>query len=105
MVVLLIKLGIHMEELSAPGMNACEAAQLRARKAEEKRYWSVGIAVTLLLVGLFAAALYFAAPSARANTTLCLQQFANDEHVSLEAFFQNPAQQDAFVQAMTVCSR
>lgn len=67
--------------------------------------WAVGIAVTLLLAALFATALHLAAPSARANTTLCLQQFANDEHVSLEAFFQNPAQQDTFVEAMTVCSR
>lgn len=86
-------------------MNACEAAQLRVLKAEGKRHWAVGIAVTLLLAALFAAALHFAEPSARANTTLCLQQFANDQHVSLEAFFQNPAQQDVFVEAMTVCSR
>jgi hypothetical protein len=105
MVVLLIKLEIHMKEFSASGMNACEAAQLRTLKAEETRHWIVGTLATLVLVALFATALHFAEPSARANTTLCLQQFANDAHVSLEAFFQNPAQQDAFVEAMTVCSR
>jgi len=43
--------------------------------------------------------------SVRSNNTRCLQQVANEEHVSLEAFFQNPAAQDAMVQAMEVCSR
>jgi hypothetical protein len=95
----------YMKEFSAPGISACEIARLRALKAEGQRHWVVGIAITLVLLALLATALHFAAPSARANTRLCLQQFANDEHVSLEAFFQNPAQQDAFVAAMTVCSR
>ena len=61
--------------------------------------------------GCFATTAFFivavvqAPASIRANNENCLRQIANDEHVSLEAFFQNPAQQDAFVQAMTVCSR
>ncbi|MEW6340885.1 MAG: hypothetical protein AB1704_09405 [Pseudomonadota bacterium] len=94
-----------MKELSASGISACEVARLRALKAEEQRHWTVGIAITLVLLALLATALHFAASSANANVRLCLQQFANDEHVSLEAFFQNPAQQDAFVEAMSVCSR
>jgi hypothetical protein len=41
----------------------------------------------------------------RSNNMRCLQQVANEEHASLEAFFQNPTEQDALVQAMNVCSR
>ena len=43
--------------------------------------------------------------SVRSNNTRCLQQVSNEEHVSLEAFFQNPMGQDAMVQAMEVCAR
>jgi hypothetical protein len=39
------------------------------------------------------------------NNKLFPQQVANDEHASLEAFFQNPAEQDALAQAITVCTR
>ncbi|SAL65699.1 hypothetical protein AWB69_07425 [Caballeronia udeis] len=43
--------------------------------------------------------------SSRANNARCLQAFANDEHRSLEAFFQDPALQDSLVQAIDHCSR
>jgi hypothetical protein len=67
--------------------------------------WAAGIAIAVAAIALFLTAVAYAPESIRANNNLCLQQVANDEHASLEAFFQNPAQQDAFVQAVTVCSR
>jgi hypothetical protein len=67
--------------------------------------WTIGIAIAVAAVALLVTATAYAPASIRANNDLCLQQVANDEHVSLEAFFQNPAQQDAFVQAITICSR
>jgi hypothetical protein len=67
--------------------------------------WVVGIADMLLILALFVLAVAKAPSSVRSNNMRCLQQVANEEHVSLEAFFQNPAEQDALVQAMNVCSR
>ena len=67
--------------------------------------WVVGIANMLLILALFVLAVVKAPSSVRSNNTRCLQQVANEEHVSLEAFFQNSAEQDAMVQAMEVCSR
>lgn len=67
--------------------------------------WTVGVFIALAATVLFVVAVVVAPASIRANNDLCLKQVANDEHVSLEAFFQNPAQQDAFVQAITHCSR
>jgi hypothetical protein len=65
----------------------------------------VGIAIAVAAIALFLMAVASAPASIRANNNLCLRQVANDEHASLEAFFQSPAEQDAFVQAITVCSR
>ena len=94
-----------MDKLAIHGVHACEASHRYTLKAEGRRHWVVGIAITLVILALFATAVGFAASSVRANTTLCLRQAANDEHVSLEAFFQNPAEQDALVAAITACSR
>jgi hypothetical protein len=65
----------------------------------------IGIATMLLILALFVFAVVKAPSSVRSNNSRCLQQVANDEHVAMEAFFQNPAEQDALVQAMSVCSR
>lgn len=94
-----------MEKLAVQGLSVCEASRRRALKAEEKRHWVSGAAITLSVIALFALAAGLATSSVRANNASCLQQVANDAHVSLEAFFQNPAQQDAFVEAATLCSR
>jgi hypothetical protein len=67
--------------------------------------WVMGIANMLLILALFGLAVVRAPSSARSNNMRCLQQVANEENVALEAFFQNPAEQDALVQAMNVCSR
>ncbi|MGF6646604.1 hypothetical protein P3T17_004758 [Paraburkholderia sp. GAS82] len=94
-----------MEKLALQRLNVCEASQRGALKAEGKRHWTVGIAITLAAIALFAIAAVLAASSVPANNALCLQKVANDEHVSLDAFFQNPARQDALVEAATLCSR
>lgn len=87
----------------------CKAAVADSRRngweTGDERHWTIGIAVTVAAVALVAAAVAAAPASVRANNSGCLEQLANDEHASLEAFFQNPAQQDALVQAITVCSR
>lgn len=67
--------------------------------------WLIGIANMLLILAVFVLAVVKAPSSVKSNNMRCLQQVANEEHVSLEAFFQNPAGQDALVQAMGVCSR
>jgi hypothetical protein len=67
--------------------------------------WALGATIWLVAMVIVVVAIIYAPDSTRANTRLCLEQIANEEHTSLEAFFQNPAQQDAFAQAMTICSR
>ena len=67
--------------------------------------WAIGIAITVMVMALFFVAAAVAPASIQANNNVCLQRTENDEHISLEAFFQNPTQQDAFVQAVTLCSR
>lgn len=74
-------------------------------RSGEGMRWAVAIAITAAVMAVFLTAVAFAPASIRANNDLCLRQIAKDEHTSLEAFFQNPAQQDAFVQAVTVCAR
>jgi hypothetical protein len=80
--------------------------------SERKRFiseagmqWIVGIANMLVILALFVLAVAKAPSSASSNNTRCLRRVANEEHASLEAFFQNPAEQDALAQAITVCSR
>jgi hypothetical protein len=94
-----------MEKFAAQRLSVCKAPRRRALKAEGKRHWTVAIGTTLVIIALFAIAAGLAASSVRANNTLCFQQVANDEHVSLDAFFQNPVQQDALAEAATLCSR
>ncbi|PQV54428.1 hypothetical protein [Paraburkholderia sp. BL21I4N1] len=67
--------------------------------------WALGATIWLVAMVLVVVAIIYAPDSTRANTRLCLEQVANEEHTSLEAFFQNPAQQDALAQAVTICSR
>jgi hypothetical protein len=79
--------------------------QQRSRRSGDGLRWTVGIAIAGAAIGALLVAVACAPQSIRANNNLCLQQIANDEHTSLDAFFQNPAEQDAFVQAITICSR
>jgi hypothetical protein len=91
-------------DMQKPVVNR-DVAGWRGFVSGEGLQWVVGIANMLLILGLFVLAVAKAPSSVRSNNARCLQQVANEEHVSLEAFFQNPAEQDALVQAMNVCSR
>jgi len=79
--------------------------------AEERMGWKGSSArvtgAAMVIVGLAAllVALACSVSSSRANNARCLQAFANDEHRSLEAFFQDPALQDSLVRAIDHCSR
>ena len=64
---------------------------------------SAGMAIVGIAALLVALTCSFS--SSRANYARCLQAFANDEHRSLDAFFQDPSLQDSLVQAIDQCSR
>ncbi|WGS52481.1 hypothetical protein LFL96_30300 [Paraburkholderia sp. D15] len=88
---------------------ATESARQPARSpawiSERGLRWALGATIWIVAIGLIVVAALYAPDSTRANTRRCLEQVANEEHTSLDAFFQNPAQQDALAQAMTVCAR
>jgi len=86
--------------------------ELRRLAVVEKRIgwsWSparvTSVAAAILGLTALVVALACSVSSSRANSARCLQAFANDEHRSLDAFFQDPALQDSFVQAIDQCSR
>ncbi|MGA7782477.1 MAG: hypothetical protein WCA85_32855 [Paraburkholderia sp.] len=71
----------------------------------EVLHWVVGAISMLMMLALFTLAVVNTPSSVRANNAHCLRQIANEEHVALEAFFQNPTQQNAFALASEVCAR
>jgi len=86
--------------------------ELRRTAVVEKRIgwrWSpvraASVASAILGLAALLVALACSVSSSRANNARCLQAFANDEHRSLDAFFQDPALQDPLVQAIDQCSR
>jgi len=86
--------------------------ELRRMAVAEKRIgwrWSPvrAASAAMAIVGIAAllVALTCSVSSSRANNARCLQAFANDEHRSLDAFFQDPSLQDSLVQAIDQCSR
>lgn len=94
-----------MRNASTQSATSVQSLQRRSWRSVDGVRWTAGIAVAAVAIAAFLVAVAYAPASIRANNKLCLQQIANDEHASFEAFFQNPAEQDAFVQAVTVCSR
>jgi hypothetical protein len=66
---------------------------------------AASVAMAILGLAALLVALACSVSSNRANNARCLQAFANDEHRSLDAFFQDPALQDSLVQAIDQCSR
>ncbi|MGF6976038.1 hypothetical protein QFZ94_004488 [Paraburkholderia sp. JPY465] len=70
-----------------------------------RRRWIAGVSVVIVTMALVGAAAFCSTSSVRANNKRCLESLANDEDIALEAFFQNPAEQDALVQAVTQCAR
>jgi hypothetical protein len=95
-----------MRNASTQSPAAPQRFQPESWRSGDGARWTASIAIAAAAIALlFMAVVRVPAASINANNNLCLQQIANDEHTSLEAFFQNPAEQDAFVQAITVCSR
>lgn len=94
-----------MKNISAQSVTVLPDSQRHSWKSGDGVRWTVSISIATVAIALLLTAIACAPASIRANNSLCFQQAANDEHASLEAFFQNPAQQDAFIQAVTVCSR
>ena len=86
--------------------------ELRRMAVAEKRIgwrWSpvraASAAMAILGLAALLVALACSVSSIRANNAQCLQAFANDEHRSLDAFFQDPALQESLVRAIDQCSR
>lgn len=91
-------------DIRKPAGGARALARRKGMSAEAL-HWVIAIANMLVILALFILAVVKAPSSVRANNTRCLQQIANEEHMALEAFFQNPAEQDALAQAVGVCAR
>ena len=67
--------------------------------------WIFGAAIGLSLCILLGIAIACAPAAVRSNNERCLQALVNEQHVSVEDFFQNPAKQDALALAAEQCAR
>ncbi|CAN7617719.1 hypothetical protein LJR230_004484 [Trinickia sp. LjRoot230] len=70
------------------------------------KHWALALFVALAAFALALVLLARAASVKRhAYDNACVQQMTNDEHASMEAFFQNPSGQDALLQVVVACSK
>jgi hypothetical protein len=67
--------------------------------------WIFGAAIGLSLCILLGIAIACAPAAVRSNNERCLQALADEQHVSVEDFFQNPAKQDVLALAAEQCTR
>ncbi|MFM0502592.1 hypothetical protein [Paraburkholderia caffeinilytica] len=67
--------------------------------------WVFGGVIGIALCVLLGIAIACAPAAVRSNNERCLQALAEEQHVSVEDFFQNPAGQDALALAVTQCAR
>lgn len=67
--------------------------------------WIFGATFGVSLCILLGIAIACAPAAVRSNTERCLQALADEQHVSVEDFFQNPARQDALAVAAEQCAR
>lgn len=81
------------------------SVQWRSRRSLDRARRIGRIAIAVSAFALLLVAVARAPAIVEANNNRCLRQIANDEHTSLEAFFQNPVEQDALAQAIAACSR
>jgi hypothetical protein len=88
-----------------------ESKLRRMTVAEQRARWrwssARAMSAGFVILGLAAAVVVLSCSvsSSRANNAQCLQAFANDEHRTLDAFFQDPVLQDSLAQAIDHCSR
>jgi hypothetical protein len=68
-------------------------------------HWIFGATFGVSLCVLLGIAIACAPAAVRSNTERCLQALADEQHVSVEDFFQNPAKQDALALAAEQCAR
>lgn len=87
----------------------CAAARMGTRVSSVHVRWSAnrifGGVIGIALCVLLGIAIACAPAAIRSNNERCLQALAEEQHVSVEDFFQNPAGQDALAQAVTQCTR
>ncbi|NPT42550.1 hypothetical protein GNZ12_14785 [Paraburkholderia sp. 1N] len=67
--------------------------------------WIFGAAIGMSLCILLGIAIACAPAAVRSNNEHCLQALADEQHVSVEDFFQNSAGQDALALAAEQCAR
>jgi hypothetical protein len=72
-------------------------------EAEAQR-WISALTLTGLLLTLLVVAASFSSVAPRDVDRACFERKLNGEHALMEAFFQNPPEQSAVVQAMRACS-
>jgi hypothetical protein len=81
---------------------------IRLIVTDNARRWAIAVAFAFAIVAMLvfiATSRDGAPPHTHDRAKACLEAAANDEHASLEAFFQNPAGQDALRQASIACSK
>jgi hypothetical protein len=75
---------------------------------DEGKHWIIALAFELAVIATLAYIVVARAntlPRAGAGDKACMTASANEEHASLEAFFQNPPGQDSLAQISIACSR
>lgn len=79
----------------------------RATEIDDVKRWIVALAIASAVIAVvLSIALRIDAPPRRVNAEkACLSSATDDEHASLEAFFQNPSGDDALKQASLSCAK
>ena len=95
-----------MDDLASQHCTAIrKGARFSAGHVRWSANWIFGGVIGIALCVLLGIAIACAPAAVRSNNERCLQALAEEQHVSVEDFFQNPAGQDALVQAVTQCAR
>ncbi|WP_146010007.1 hypothetical protein [Burkholderia sp. WAC0059] len=92
-----------MEEKSE-GIKDGEGGRLIESDTETKHWVNAIIFTWLLLTVVITAGLWVRTVSGDVNQA-CFERGMNDEYTLMEAFFQNPPEQNAVMQAVHACSR
>ncbi|MFM0075177.1 hypothetical protein PQQ86_28890 [Paraburkholderia sediminicola] len=95
-----------MDDLASQHCTAIrKGARFSAGHVRWSANWIFGGVMGVALCVLLGIAIACAPAAVRSNNERCLQALAEEQHVSVEDFFQNPAGQDALALAVTQCTR
>ncbi|SMG58356.1 hypothetical protein [Paraburkholderia susongensis] len=96
-----------MNPSSTQSCESRQAAQRRKALTDDATLWLVGLAITVVLIAALVGAIVSTTPTPRvpADSKNCPDNLANDEHASLVAFFQDPADQSVLLQSIRACSK